>query len=50
MGFKDLNNDELSLVLVTKLPSHGSLKISGSLVTIGQNIMVSDLRNLEFVP
>ena len=49
-NFNDVNNDKLTKIKITKVPMHGVLKVSGSLVTTGQQIALSSLNNLAFLP
>ncbi len=51
-GFSDVNDapDNFYSVIITSLPADGALELSGSAVTIGQEILVGDIPNLTFTP
>jgi len=50
-GFSDPDaNDQLVKILIVTLPQKGILKLNDTPVTAGQTILVTDLKNLDFVP
>jgi Ca2+-binding RTX toxin-like protein len=49
-NFNDLDSDSLSKIKITSLPSDGKLKLGSQAVTVNQEINVSELNNLLFVP
>ncbi|MEJ7694461.1 Ig-like domain-containing protein [Daejeonella sp.] len=48
--FTDPENSPLTKIRVSALPLNGSLKLYGTTVTTGQEIAVSDLEGLTFIP
>ena len=48
--FSDPDGDSLTKIKVTSLPGHGILKLSGTAVTAGQEIVAGDLDNIAFDP
>ena len=48
--FNGFDNDELTKIKITKLPSNGTLQLSGNLVSIDQEVFLSDLDKLTFTP
>eukprot|EP01031_Cornospumella_fuschlensis_P025279 gene25279-30527_t len=49
-GFSDVDGNALSAVIITTLPTAGTLKLGGTAVATGQSIAVADLGNLVFAP
>ncbi|WP_165803879.1 Ig-like domain-containing protein [Limnohabitans planktonicus] len=49
-GFSDVDGNALSAVIITTLPTAGTLKLNGTAVVAGQSIAVADLGNLVFAP
>jgi len=51
-GFSDVNDgpDNFNSIFISSLPTNGSLELSGVPVTLGQEILVTDLPNLFFTP
>lgn len=49
-AFSDVDGDDLSAVVITALPSSGTLKLDGQTVSVGQQIAASDLGNLVWRP
>ncbi len=52
-GFTDANdtpNDAFLSVIISTLPANGTLELSGTAVTAGQEILVADIPNLTFIP
>ena len=49
-GFNDVDANTLSAVIITTLPTAGTLKLNGTNVTLNQSIAVADLGNLVFAP
>ncbi|MEZ5902938.1 MAG: cadherin-like domain-containing protein [Alphaproteobacteria bacterium] len=52
-GFTDVNDtpaDNFQSVVITTLPTNGTLELSGVAVTAGQEITVGDIPNLTFTP
>ena len=48
--FSDPDGDSLSSIKVTFLPVHGTLQLSGTNVTLNQEITAADMAHLHFVP
>ena len=48
--FNDADNDHLTKVQITSLPSNGELQLFGDKIEIDQEIVTEDLNNLTFVP
>ncbi|MBI2236024.1 MAG: tandem-95 repeat protein [Magnetospirillum sp.] len=46
----DVDGDALSKIQVVTLPGNGTLRLSGTAVTAGQEILKADLPNLTFTP
>lgn len=42
--------DAFTAIIITSLPTNGELKINGIAVTVNQNIAISNLRSLEYIP
>ena len=50
-GFSDVDaGDNLTKIQITVLESDGTLKLSGSDVTVGQEILLADIGNLALSP
>jgi hypothetical protein len=49
-AFDDPDNDSLSQIKITSLPSNGILRLNGTEVTVNQAILAADLNNLTFTP
>jgi len=49
-GFSDTDTNNLSAIIIDSVPSAGQLLIDGVPVVAGQNIGVSDISDLEFIP
>jgi hypothetical protein len=49
-AFDDPDNDSLSQIKITSLPSNGILRLNGSEVTVNQEITADQLSNLNFTP
>ena len=50
-GFSDVDaGDSLTKIQITSLESNGTLKLSGTDVTLNQEILVADIGNLVFTP
>lgn len=48
--FTDIDRDRLTKIQIISLPNNGILKLSGTIVTIDQEIVVEDLGDLTFEP
>ncbi|WP_262487580.1 tandem-95 repeat protein [Chitinophaga rupis] len=48
--FTDTDNDPLVKIQVVTLPSHGTLKLNGTNITAGQEILATDLANITYTP
>ncbi|CAL7964404.1 hypothetical protein GAMM_90012 [Gammaproteobacteria bacterium] len=48
--FSDADGDNLVKIQIVSLPSHGTLKLSGTAVTLNQEITSADLANLTYIP
>ncbi|MBF0124962.1 MAG: DUF4347 domain-containing protein, partial [Magnetococcales bacterium] len=48
--FSDPDSDALAKVKITSLPSNGTLRLSGTTVTLDQEIIASNLSNLSYAP
>ena len=48
--FNDPNGDVLSKIRVSTLPLNGQLKLNGIVVTVNQEILSSDIPNLNYIP
>jgi gliding motility-associated-like protein len=49
-AFSDIDGNLLTKVKITSLPLNGSLKLSGTLVSINDEILLSSLDNLTYTP
>ncbi|MBD2461517.1 tandem-95 repeat protein [Oscillatoria sp. FACHB-1407] len=49
-AFSDLDGNSLVKIQITSLPTNGTLRLGGSLVTINQEIAVAQLNSLTFTP
>jgi large repetitive protein len=49
-AFEDIDVNGLTQIQITSLPSDGTLRLNGNVVTIGQTIATSALGNLTFTP
>ncbi|MBF0093648.1 MAG: tandem-95 repeat protein [Alphaproteobacteria bacterium] len=49
-AFSDVDGDSLAMVMITSLPAHGTLALSGTAVTLNQEIAAANLGNLTFTP
>lgn len=49
-GFDDANGDALKIVKIVSLPTHGTLKLSGRNVQVGEEILYVDLDALTYTP
>ncbi|MGV0960375.1 MAG: Ig-like domain-containing protein [Limnohabitans sp.] len=49
-GFSDADSNSLSAVIITTLPTEGTLKLDGVAVTANQSIAAADLGKLVFTP
>ncbi|MDO6964793.1 Ig-like domain-containing protein [Rhizobium alvei] len=49
-GFSDTDGDQLAYVVISALPSSGSLTFDGAAVTAGQKVAVADLESLIYMP
>jgi gliding motility-associated-like protein len=48
--FNDPNGDVLSKIRISTLPLNGQLKLNGIVVTVNQEILASDIPNLNYIP
>ncbi|GFZ33597.1 hypothetical protein CSC2_41230 [Clostridium zeae] len=48
--FTDIDGDSLVKIKIVTLPSNGVLKLNGVSITVGQEILTSDLSKLTFTP
>ncbi len=48
--FSDIDNDSLNKVKIATLPSNGVLKLNGSIINVGDEILATDLAKLTFTP
>jgi gliding motility-associated-like protein len=49
-AFTDIDGNTLVKILITSLPANGTLKLSGAVVAVNDEIVNSDLANLTFTP
>jgi len=49
-AFTDIDGTTLVKIMITGLPAHGTLRLSGTDVELNDEILLSDLPNLTFVP
>ena len=49
-GFNDVDGNALSAVIITTLPTVGTLKLNGTAVTLNQSIPVASLGSLVYAP
>jgi VCBS repeat-containing protein len=50
LDFKDSDNNSISKIKITSLPSSGTLKVSGTDVTLNQEILLADYSNFTYTP
>jgi Ca2+-binding RTX toxin-like protein len=50
VAFTDVDGESLLKIKITALPNHGILMLSGSAVTVNQEIATTQLNNLTFTP
>ncbi|HIK11274.1 MAG TPA: DUF4347 domain-containing protein [Oscillatoriaceae cyanobacterium M33_DOE_052] len=48
--FSDVDNDSLNKIKITTLPANGTLQLSGTNVTLNQEILLASIPNLTFTP
>ncbi|MBT7081619.1 MAG: DUF4347 domain-containing protein, partial [Chloroflexi bacterium] len=48
--FTDSDNDSLGKIKITSLPANGTLKLSGTAVSVNDEVTAANLPNLTFVP
>ncbi|MDX2001867.1 MAG: cadherin domain-containing protein [Chitinophagales bacterium] len=48
--FSDEDGDVLTHIVITTLPQHGNVSVSGLPVTLGQSVTVADIANLAYTP
>jgi len=49
-GFSDADGDSLNKIKITSLPANGTLQLSGTNVTLNQEILLASIPNLTFTP
>lgn len=49
-SFSDIDGNSLTKILITSLPANGTLKLSGVNVNVGDEILISAIGSLTFIP
>ena len=48
--FNDIDDDIISMIKIVTLPMNGTLKLGGTTINVGQEIVLSSLGNITFTP